>query len=168
MRSISEIKAFEEEFEILFIPKSRIIGKEARCGGALGNTAPALAERTINSIDWVTLKKLPHVMDYGCGWTCDYDASTDTFSYIVGFITPADTPVPEGFVYRDVAQTLCAKGLFGEDVNKTVERATEAGYITNWQSSPWNTEFYIDEEEQSPPKEDCIPCHWLVPVKQDR
>src|SRR5690554_2665002 len=166
MRRISEIKPFEEEFESLVMPQSRIIGKEARCGGELGNTAPALAEKTINSPDWITLKNLPHVMEYSCGWTGDYDAKTDTFSYIVGFITPADTPVPDGFVYRDIAETLCAKGLFGENIDKTVERAKDAGFVTNWESCPWNAEFYIEEEEKNPPKKNCESYHWLVPVKK--
>jgi len=42
MRSLSEIRAFDETFEIFTMPAMRIIGCETRSGGNLGNLAPAL------------------------------------------------------------------------------------------------------------------------------
>jgi len=166
MRTVLDIEPFENEFEIVTMPKVRVIGKEARCGGALGNTAPELAEETMFSSTYKVLENLPRALNYGCGWTCDYDAETDTFSYIVGFITPADTPVPEGFIYRDSPATLCARGLIGEDAGQTVKRAKELGYVTNWEECPWNAEFYIQEEEEAWTQPNLEPCHWLVPIKK--
>jgi predicted transcriptional regulator YdeE len=166
MRNISEIKPFEHEFELFTLPAVRIIGKEARCGGALGNTAPALAEETLKPDIWNVLLQLPLVLKDGLGWTCDYDKQTDTFSYLVCVMTPAGTAVPDGFAYRDIPETICAKGLFGEDVPKTIERAKELGYVTNWEPYGWNAELYIEEEEENPPKTGCDTCHWLVPVRK--
>ena len=42
MQSISAIRPFDDHLEIYHLPASRIIGVEARSGGKLGNTAPAL------------------------------------------------------------------------------------------------------------------------------
>lgn len=166
MRNISEIKPFEDEFEVFDLPAVRIIGKEARCGGALGNTAPALAAETLKPETWNILMQLPLVLKDGLGFTCDYDKETDTFSYLVSVMTPAGTPVPEGFSFRDVPATCCAKGLFGEGVTQTIVRAREMGYVTNWEPYGWNAEFYVQEEEENPPKTECPTCHWLVPVRK--
>lgn len=165
-RAISDIRPFEREVEIFHAPAMRVIGKEARSGGALGNAAPALAEATMQSPIWALLEALPRVLPYGVGWTCDFDPATGTFSYIVGFLTPANTPVPEGCAYRDVSATLCARGLLGEDAGQTAERAKALGYTTNWENAAWNTEFYIPEEEATWTREDAQPCHWLVPVRE--
>ena len=163
---VSDIVPFEEALAILSLPSARVIGKEARCGGELGNTAPALAEATLHSPAWAVLEALPRLMPYGLGWTCDYDPATDTFSYIVGVLTPAGTPVPEGFIHRDIGGTLCARGLLGEDAGRTAERARALGYVADWEHSPWNSEFYIPEEEAGWTREDCLPCRWLVPVRR--
>ena len=116
MRNISEIKAFEDEFELFELLVVRIIGKEVRSGGSLGNTAPALWGEVFSSGACNILFGLPHVVNGLYGWTCEYEAATDTFIYIVCAMTPAGTPVPDGFVYRDIPTTVVAKGLFGEDI----------------------------------------------------
>lgn len=167
MRNFPEIKAFEDEFEVFELPASRLIGLEARNGGALGNTAPALWGQAFESGAMDALKALPQVLEGGTyGWTCEYDPSTDTFVYIVCVLTPAGTPVPEGFIYRDVSATLVAKGLYGESVAQTVERANVLGYGTNWEACGWNAELYLQAEEDAPPKQVDTPWHWLVPVRK--
>ena len=167
MRSFSEIKAFEDEFELFYLPGVRIIGKEIRNGGTLGNTAPALWTETFQNGAFDILKALPQILqDSSFGWTCEYDAKSDTFIYIVCVMTPADTPVPKGFTYRDIPETACAKGLYGESVPKTIERAKELGYEPNWEPFGWNAELYLQAEEDNPPKQVDMPWHWIVPVKK--
>lgn len=100
------------------------------------------------------------------GWTCDYDAETDTFIYIVCVLTPADTPVPDRFIYRDIPETLCAKGIYGESMSETLDRINANGYTTNWEPYGWNAELYIQAEEENPPKQVDTPWHWIVPVKE--
>ena len=167
MRGFAEIQAFEEAFELFSLPRIRVIGKEVRNGGALGNTAPALWDEVFSSGAYEVLKGLPQMLeDANYGWTCEYDAKTDTFVYMVCAITPENTPVPEGFTYRDYPETVCAKGLYGESVMQTVERAKELGYVPNWKLCGWNAELYLDAEEKKPPKACAQPWHWLVPVKK--
>lgn len=167
MRCISEIRPFEDQFEVFHLPACRIIGLLARSGGKLGNTAPALWGEAYSSGRMDTLKALPSVIPQSTfGWTCEYDPETDTFAYIVCVLTSKDTPVPDGFIFRDLPETCCAKGLYGEDVMKTVERANAAGYGVNWEACGWNAELYLADEENQPPKADCTPWEWLVPVKK--
>lgn len=167
MKNFSEIKAFEDKFELYHLPESRIIGKAIRNGGKLGNTAPALWDETFQSGAYDTLKSMPHVLkDSLYGWTCEYDAESDTFVYIVCAVVPANTPVPDGFMYRDIPETICAKGIYGESVQETIERANELGYEPNWEPYGWNAELYLQAEEDNPPKQVDMPWHWIVPVKK--
>lgn len=113
------------------------------------------------------LKTLPHILnDSLYGWLCEYDAESNTFVYIVCAMTPANTPVPEGFIYRDIPETDCAKGLYGENVSQTMKRAQEIGYTMNLDPYVWNAELYVQEEEDNPPKQADTPWHWIVPVKK--
>ena len=168
MKTVSQIRPFEERIEIYHLPASRIIGVETRSGGKLGNTAPALWDSVFKSGADKTLRSLPSLIPESLlGWTCEYDAKTDTFVYIVCALTPASTPVPEGFTYRDWPETLCAKGQFGEDVGQTLERMKALGYAANWEVCPWNAELYLDAEMENPPRQCETPWRWLVPAKAD-
>lgn len=169
MKSIREIKAFTDELEIVEMPDVRIIGREVRNGGALGNTAPQMWDSVYGSQDHVIMEALPQVVSQDMfGWTCDYDPKDDTFSYIVCAMTPSGTPVPGGFWYRDIPAATCALGIFGESVEKTLERAGEMGYVNDWNAPGhgWNAEAYFHEEELKPPKAVGTPWHWLVPVSR--
>ena len=167
-REFSEITAFDDTFGIFHLPQARVIGKEVRNGGSIGNTAPALWNAVFSSGDAEILRTLPHILkDSLYGWTCDYDPQTDTFNYMVCALTPADTPMPAGFVYRDIPETLCAKGLYGEDMGKTLEHIRDTGYETNWEPYGWNAELYLDAEEENLPKQINTLWHWLVPVSKN-
>lgn len=159
MRNITEMKVMmpEDDFEILFLPTVRVIGKETRCGGHLGNTALKLIEETFASEEWKTAQLLPKVIENDVDWMCDYNSRDNTFAFIHCFITPAGTPVPEGLVYRDIPETFCAKGVCGENENKTIERAAKAGYAVSYEPYLWNTEIIFPDVDKS--------C-WLIPVKE--
>lgn len=166
MREFAEVKAFDDTFQIYHLPKARVIGKEVRNGGTIGNTAPALWDEVFSSGTADILRTLPHILkDSLYGWTCDYDPQTDTFIYMVCALTPADTPVPDGFTYRDIPETLCAKGLYGEDMGKTLERINDSGCEPNWEPYGWNAELYLDAEEERPPMQVDTPWHWVIPVR---
>ena len=49
MREFAEVKAFDDAFGIYHLPKARVIGKEVRNGGTIGNTAPALWDEVFSS-----------------------------------------------------------------------------------------------------------------------
>lgn len=166
MRSLAEAKAFANTFEIFEMPSLRIIGLEARCGGELGNTAPALWGNVFQSSAEDTFLALPRwKSDCLFGWHCDYDAETDTFVYMVCVLSPAGAEVPPGFSFRDIPATPVALGLYGEDSDKTIARARALGFEPNGAPYGWNAELYFRKEEAHPPKSVKTPWRWLVPVK---
>ena len=75
-------------------------------------------------------------------------------------MVPADTPVPDGFSRRDIPETVSAKGLYGESVRETIERAKALGDTTSWEPYGWNCELYLQAEEENPPKQAHTPWHW--------
>lgn len=167
IRDISKSKPFDDNFELMSLPAVRIIGKEARNGGIYGDTGPALWKEVFSSGDSNILFSLPNAANNGlCGWICDFEPETDSFIYLVCAITPAGTDVPEGFVYRDIPETICTKGVRGEDIPQTIKRAEELGYITNWEPYEWNAEFYFEEEQDDPPGKTSDTWHWMIPVKK--
>ena len=92
MRCIFEIRPLEEILEIYYLPSFRLIGVEARSGGTLGNTAPALWDSVFKSGKDQTLRSLPSLIPESLmGWTCEHDPATDTFVYMVCTITPTGT-----------------------------------------------------------------------------
>lgn len=154
MEDIGEIRP-GEGFEVFWLPAVRIIGKEARCGGPLGNTAPGLVAEAFASDAWQVALRLPRVIENHVDWMGDHDPADDTFSFVHCVIVPAGTPVPEGLVYRDLAETACGKGVDGESEQQTFARAAGAGYVENYGGNPWNIEVFFPEEDTS--------C-WVVPV----
>ena len=166
MKTVSELRPFGTRLEVVHLPAARIIGLEARSGGALGNTAPALWNQVLSTGVADALRRLPLLVPGSLfGWTCEYDAPTDTFIYLVCALTPANAPVPEGFSHRDIPETDCVLGLFGEDIPQTLERAKQHGRVPNWEPWGWNAELYFDREMERPPEGIETPWHWLVPVK---
>lgn len=169
IKKLSEITPFATELVLVQLASSRLIGREARCGGELGNTAPSLWDEVYGSGAAKTLSALPELnWRELLGWTCEYDPASDTFCYLVGVLAPADAPIPSGMSSRDVPETLCAVGVYGESVEQTRIRAQALGYEPNWDAEGlgWNAELSFSEEEASPPAAADSPWHWLVPIKK--
>jgi len=169
-RDIREARAFQD-FEIFTLPASRIIGKEVIAPLNHGkNPVPAVWETFTQTDEWKNLLALPRVIPgASIGWTCDYVAATDTFSYLVAMHTPAGTPVPEGMQFRDAPQTLVAMGKWGEEINGIVKRLKKMGFATAWgdPGCGWNAELYfIEELENPPPKPNRASCRNVVPCKK--
>lgn len=102
MRNISEIETFTDAFELFIMPDVRIIGKETRCGGKLGNTAPEFLRELFISENYRVIKELPSLIPGVLfDWTCDFNPSDNTYSFIHCVVTKAGTAVPKGLVYRD-------------------------------------------------------------------
>ncbi|MEN6313861.1 MAG: hypothetical protein ABFD25_06400 [Clostridiaceae bacterium] len=163
-RSITEVKAFSKQFEIYKMPASRVIGKAFIHHP--GQNAVPFVEESLASSEWPIILNLPRVIsDADCGWTCEYLPETDSFTYIVSVLTPAQTPVPDGCQYRDVPETLVAFGLRGENMDLVRAKMEDWGYTTNHESPGccWNAEFYFEEECKMYPGENNE--HWIMPCK---
>lgn len=174
MRSIEEIRPFQNEFEVFFLPACRVVGYEMRVGlkvaGSKNNPIPAFVNAHLSTDGWRALTAREILIpDAGLGWTCDYKQEDDTFSYIMSVFLPAGASVPEGCRFRDVPEGLVAKGLFGDTIGKVVQRAKAAGYETAWDvpGLGFNAELYLDAEMNNPPaKPNREGCRHLVPVKE--
>jgi len=163
MKNINEMVPFVEEQEFFIMPQVRIIGKEYR--GKQDddyNPIPDFWKEVLKDGFPPELGKLPCVIpDSMVGWTGN--------SYIAGIMCPADTPVPEGFDFRDLPASYVAKGEYGDDVHDVVRKLTSKGFITCYTELGWNAELYFNAEMENPPKKDSMPFwRWLVPcVKVD-
>ena len=166
---------YSEEFRIFHLPASRAIGIEEsiKLHGAGRLPAQPLWVGLTDSEIWQTLRSLPQLIPgTSLGWTCDYVAETDSFSYIACVLCPVGTPVPEGCQFRDIPPTEVAAGLWGDTMSKVVKRMKKQGYVTNWDAEGcgWNTELYFDEYHSNPPpspKPNKEGCRWLVPCKKE-
>jgi len=164
---------FSKEFGIFELPAARVIGFERRfkLHGEGELMAAPLWDEAFASDLWNRVLALPQLIpNSNCGWTCDYDAETDTFSYLASALCPAGTSVPEGCQFRDIPPTCVAGGLWGEDMDKTIKRLKKQGYVTNYKEEGcgWNAELYFGEEQANPPrkpKPNPQGCRWLVPCK---
>ena len=171
MKNIHEIKPFVEEQEFFLMPEVRIIGIEGRCKLHTGSNADVMEvwqrfDETVTAKLDILPRAMPNAL---LGWTGDCPEGSDTYSYIISAICPADTPVPEGLVYRDLPASYVAKGRYGDGLNDVVNTFTSKGFLTCYIDLPWNAELYLDDEENNPPIKDCHqPFRWLVPcVKVD-
>ena len=167
---------FSKRFSIFLLPTSRAIGMEERHklhGGPELVAAPQWVS-AFGSELWKTVQALPQLIPGSAfGWTCDYDAESDTFSYLVSVLCPAGTPVPEGCQFRDVPPTHAAVGLWGDDLHKVIKRVKRRGYVTHYKDEgcEWNAELYFGEEKANPPrrpKANEAGCRWMVPCKPKR
>jgi len=174
-RGINEMKAHHKEFEIFKVPASRLIGKEKSLPlhGAGPLPARPFWEECFASEEWEkTIRVLPQVIpESNFGWTCDYVPATDTFSYLCSVLTPAGTPVPEGWQFRDVPETLAAVGLWGDRLMEDVVPKLQAmGFEPAWGDAGcgWNAELYLHKEkvEDQPPDGNAQGCRWVVPCKK--
>jgi AraC-like DNA-binding protein len=155
VKQVDEINIVQDGFELFRMPAVRIIGRETRTGGKYGYRVIEMLEEAFASDAWKAAQAIPRVLKDELGWTCEYEAETDSYVYMVCFVTLPDTPVPKGCTFRDIPGTICAKGILGESIEETVRRASQHGYIPNWSPHGWNAERVIDGDDR---------VVWLVPV----
>lgn len=160
MKKICKLVANVNEVEICEMPNVRIIGKEIKCSGAEKNTYPALLwDKCINDGTLETLSKLPkEIPNTIIGWSGDFDPEDESYFYIIGVMTPADTPVPTGFQFRDLLSSLVAKGIYDTGY-AMIDVYTKMGYTQNYEPCGWNGELYF--------KDDPDPSKWsnISPIK---
>ena len=97
------------QFTVKTYPKRRVIGK----GVGLIEGGMSLEDRTIEDL-WESMTKdgsleflthIPHQAEAQgdtVGWMGDFNPPDMHFTYLAGVLFEADTPVPEGFIYRDI------------------------------------------------------------------
>ncbi|WDV44709.1 hypothetical protein PV797_14440 [Clostridiaceae bacterium M8S5] len=146
MKKINELKADINEVVVYQMPQLKLIGKEMRSGGVLGNRAPELWQISIDDGSLDVIKQLPRIIpDAILGWTGNYTKEDETYSYIVGALVPMNTIVPKGFAFRIIPETLVAKGIYDQGFSM-VEVYKKMGYTQNYELYGWNAELYFETD----------------------
>jgi len=108
------------EFSVESFPKTRVIGKSVTV-----KTDIEFGDRTIESL-WESMAQdgsldfltaLPEVATPAgdtVGWMGDYHPGDATFTYLAGVLVAPDTPIPAGYVYRDIEACEMAVGWLQE------------------------------------------------------
>jgi predicted transcriptional regulator YdeE len=101
--------------EIRSFPATRVIGKQVACG--LGedteNPGTALWDTMLTEGTLEFLMNLPQRATPdrdAVGWMGEYDSTSNTYTYIAGILAEPGTPVPSGYVYRDIPACMMAIG----------------------------------------------------------
>lgn len=166
MRKISQIKAFEQDFELFEMDGARIIGKAVRSGGRQGKQAELLWHEVLDTPVYDQLVALPDVIaDSVVGAMCE-EQPDGSVLYILGALAPAGSPVPEGLTSRDLPAGIVAKGEFGDELTDTIAKAEAQGYVTAWPPFTWAAELFLLPEDEQSDDTNVMPRHWLVPVKK--
>lgn len=146
MKKISELVANVNDVEICEMPDVKLIGREMRGGGVLGNTAPELWTLCFEDGSIEIIRKLPSIIPKSILiWTGNYTEEDESFSNIVGVFTRLDTPLPKGFTFRILPATLVAKGIYGQGYSM-IEVYKKMGYTQNYELRGWNAEIYFDDD----------------------
>lgn len=166
MRKISQIKSFEQDFELFEMDAARIIGKAVRSGGRQGRQAELLWHEVLDTPVYDQLVALPDVIaDSVVGAMCE-ERPDGSVLYLLGALAPADSPVPEGLEYRDLPASIVARGEFGDELTDTIRKAEEQGYTADWPPFTWAAELFLLPEDEQSDDTNVMPRHWLVPVKK--
>lgn len=166
-------RAVLAKVEIRQLPAARAIGIEVKNGGGQ-NPVPQLWEGIFQNKGLSVLEQTKPLLDLYVGWMGEYDAPSETFTYLAGYLMPANTPVPQGFSYRDLPP--CEVGLgtingsfangdvFAHSHEMTAEGIRQAGYEPDY-TQGWSAEAYhralpFDAQEGT--------IHYLCPCKKAR
>lgn len=161
MKNISELKENVNEIEIFEMPEMKIIGKEIRCGGFIGNIVGELWDMCLEDGSIEILKAMPRIIPNALlGWSGNYTHEDKTYSYIVGVFVPLDTEVPKGFTFRILPPTLVGKGLFGGGYS-FIGELKKQGYVTNYELRGWNVDLFFKDD----PKTEKVTWTNLSPIR---
>ena len=107
-------------FQVVRFPKTRVLGKSV-----IHKVDVGIDDRTIQDL-WESmahdgsldfLLHLPGRVgqdDDTVGWMGDFEPGADHYTYLAGILVEPTAPVPEGYIYRDIADCDMAIGWIQE------------------------------------------------------
>jgi predicted transcriptional regulator YdeE len=157
-------------FSVKSFPKTRVIGKSVVQMLDVGIDDPVITDlwesmKQDGSLDF--LINLPNRTTReadSVGWMGDFQPGTDRFTYLAGVLVVPDTPVPEGYVYRDIPACEMAvawlQGTEGPDggdlfanASDNMGKAMQAhGYEFDGTNGLFEIEYYSYERFRVPEK----------------
>jgi AraC family transcriptional regulator len=140
------------KLEVFNLPPVRMIGIEVAHGYDCVNPVPELWDKCFKQGTLKALKSLSPEMEYYIGWMGDYNSETKRFAYIAGYFMPVNTPVPDGFQYRDLPACMVGMGYINgsfDDVfprlhDLTVDGIHAKGYEPDY-TQGWSAEVYATD-----------------------
>lgn len=138
----------------------RVIGKELRVTIGEGiNPIPQFWMKCFNDGTFQTLESMTeNILDSAyIGWEGEFDPDSKSFTYIVGMFMKPDTPVPEGFSFRDLPTCKMAiswiKGeepeIYMQEIDLTIKGMIENNYIYD-ATQNYMVEVYTEERFVAP------------------
>lgn len=151
IQPIAQMKAKQDLSACAYytLPAARVIGKGFRCllDKSAPNPIPAFWGKCADEGLFETIKAPARMMPAMLGFTDDYDGKTNTFLYIVGALFDISTPVPEGYIYRDIPATVVFMGKYGQWLDEARPVWTQDGFRWSGEEGQyWNAELYLDGE----------------------
>lgn len=142
--------------EYIDIPAMRFIGKDVKDGGGeaygamwgkSGEFMPTLDAMT----EYATLLTDPCALMHFSN--LKHDDPGGQMHYLVGKFMRADTPVPDGFDYWDIAETMIGLGIVYGEFNDAISKAmmivhdkiVEDGYAITYPDNYFHAEVYVKE-----------------------
>ena len=156
------------KFSVESFPNTRVIGKSV-----VIKSEAAIDDRTIEELwggmaregDLDFLLGLPDCVTPSpdmVGWMGDWQPGAETYTYLAGILAQANAPVPEGYVYRDMAECEMAVGWLQEiegdeggnihaDASYHINKAMqEHGYEYDGSHGLFEMEYYSHERFRIP------------------
>lgn len=158
------------KFDVQEFPKTRVIGKsviQKLDGGINDNTIQDLWESMVNDGSLDFLLNLPERSSQNLdtvGWMGDFKPGDEEYTYLAGVLVKHSTPVPDGYVYRDIEKCEMAigwiqetKGNVGGDMHENasehVSKAMkENGYEYDGSNGFFEMEYYSHDRFRVPKK----------------
>ncbi len=159
---ISDIFPFENRLRFFSLPDVRLIGKTMRHTNGTDVTPIPLFWNEYYTRYHDLARALPQMIRTTLAWIGEYDPITQQYTYMICVICPAQTPVPDGFEFRDVPAMLLGHGTVSEhppdahNIERFAQAVSEAGFI---QGDAW-CEFYPDQN-----KHDCCILFAVKPME---
>lgn len=152
MKNLSEIKPHASEVEVYEMIGVKLIGKYKR-NAHFGDTNPSLWDECFSNGNIDILKGLPSIIPNAfLGWLGDYTPNDQTIGYVVGVLTPVETPVPEGFICKEFTSPMfiadCLIDLDIMDKLNKLNKLNKLGFQSPFSSIDcvgwWEGELYLD------------------------
>jgi hypothetical protein len=158
------------KFSVEAFPRTRVIGKSVAVKSDVGiddSTITDLLEGMAQDGSLNSLLGLPERTTHSpdtVGWMGDWHPGAETYTYLAGVLVAPDTPAPDGYTYRDIAECEMAVGWLQEtdgdeggnifvNASEHVNKAMRAnGYEYDGSNGLFEMEYYSHERFRVPQK----------------
>ena len=137
-------------FQVKELPRLWVVGKALKVDMKIPNPIPEFWGQCFKEEVFNTLETLSqyHLDNSYVGWMGDWQNEDGTFTYLCGMLMKVNTPLSEGFTYREIAKSKVAiswiQGLEAEVYPKAHELSVKELEANGYQAKcfDWSMELY--------------------------